>query len=279
MDIAEKKNLELLSIDIREKTLQCISSAGVGHVGGALSIADLLAVLYGRTLKYRSSEPKWSGRDFFVLSKGHAGPAVYATLAIKGFFPVEMLKTLNKPGTNLPSHMDRNKTPGVDMTTGSLGQGTSTAAGMAYALKLDKKDNYVFLVVGDGECNEGQVWECAMFCAHNNLSNLIWFIDENKKQVDGQTKDICNNLDLVKKFEAFGFNACRVDGHDVEAIDNAISTAKLVKDRPSCIVLDTVKGKGISRYENAWNCHSVKFTEADLAEFIDELEQKKSMLI
>lgn len=180
MEKGKLKELKLFSKEIQMKTMETIGSLGVGHVGGSLSIADLLAVLYGKEMKYDSQNPKWEERDWLVVSKGHAGPAVYSALALKGFFPESELLTLNRPGTHLPSHCDRNLTTGIDMTTGSLGQGASTAAGVALGFKLDQKPNNVYLVLGDGESQEGQVWEMALFAAQQKLSNLIAFVDYNK---------------------------------------------------------------------------------------------------
>ena len=186
----ENNKLKAFAAEIRIAAIEAIHSIGSGHIGGALSIADALAVLYGREMRYDPQNPKWPERDKLVCSKGHAGPAVYGTLALKGFFPYEELKTLNRPGTHLPSHCDRNKTPGVDMTTGSLGQGTSLACGMALGDKLRGRDSRVFLIIGDGESNEGQVWEALSFAAAKKLGNLVVLLDWNKRQLDGWTKDI-----------------------------------------------------------------------------------------
>ena len=185
---AEKiREMKVFSKQVQMEVVKMIAGLGVGHLGGSLSITDLLSVLYCNQMRYEPKNPRWEGRDWLVLSKGHAGPALYATLALKGFFPVSELATLNRPHTNLPSHVDRTKTPGVDMTCGSLGQGASAAAGIALALRLDHKDNRVFAVFGDGEIDEGQVWEMALFAAQRKLSNLIAFVDYNKLQLDGTT--------------------------------------------------------------------------------------------
>ena len=204
MDRKELLELQKFATQIRIETVKQVGIRGFGHLGGALSIADALAVLYGKVMNIRPDDPKWADRDVMVCSKGHAGPAVYSTLALKGYFPMEMLETLNQPGTKLPSHCDRNLTPGVDMTTGSLGQGVSTALGMALAQKLDNKDSKTYLFIGDGECNEGQVWEGAMFAHQHKLGNLVAFVDDNGKQLDGYTKDVMDVGNIAAKFESFG---------------------------------------------------------------------------
>ena len=241
---------EKFATQIRRETLRCMNSQGSGHVGGSLSIADLLAVLYTSHMKVDPANPKMPDRDQLVLSKGHAGPALYATLALKKFFPMDWLNTLNKLGTRLPSHVNLNLTPGVDMTAGSLGQGLSCACGLALAQKAQGFDNYVYVIMGDGELQEGQNWEGAMFAGAKKLNNIIVFVDNNKMQIDGLTSDVLPVEDIEAKFKAFGFVVDRVDGHDHAMIDHAIQHAK--KDKtvaPHCIVLDTVKGKGVSFYE------------------------------
>lgn len=260
----------LLAAKIRRDVLSMLLDEGQGHLGGSLSIADLMGVLYGKELRYDAKNPHWEDRDRVVLSKGHAGPAWYAALAESGFFDRDVLYTLNDGGTMLPSHPDRLKVPGVDMTTGSLGQGTSTAAGMAYALRLKGSSSYVHLIVGDGELNEGQCWEAFQFIAHNRLNNCIVYIDDNKKQLDGYTKDVMNPFDLVEKMRAFGFHAVRVDGQDAEALDAAIQEAKAVQDSAVAIVLDTVKGAGVPFFEQMMGNHSVKF---NTPEVIDEAKR------
>lgn len=258
-----------------------IASFGKGHVGGSLSIVDVLAVLYGKVMNIDPKNPDWEDRDRFVLSKGHSGPALYAALALKGYFPLDMLQTLNQNGTNLPSHADRLKTPGVDMSTGSLGQGASTAIGLALADRNDgKADTYTYLILGDGECQEGQVWESAMFAAQQKLSNLITFVDANKKQLDGYVKDICDLRSLAEKYTAFGYNTIETeDGHDVKQIYDAIQKAKECKTKPSVIVLNTVKGKGIAHYEQMFSNHSAGVTEENLKEALDELNFKKTEVL
>ena len=210
-------------------------------------------------MRYNSKNPFWDSRDRLVLSKGHAGPALYSALSAVGFFDEDWLWTLNEGGTNLPSHPDRMKTPGVDATTGSLGQGTSIAAGIATGLKMNHSDNYVYLVVGDGELNEGQCWEAFQYLAHFKLDNCIVIIDENKKQLDGTTKDILNPFDIEKKMQAFGFATQNVKGDNLLAIDQAINKCKEIKNQAVCIVLDTIKGQGIKFFEEMDANHSVKF--------------------
>jgi transketolase len=277
VDKNERIKLERFALQIRLETLKEIKNLGFGHLGGAMSIVETLAVLYGKVMNIDPKNPKWPDRDYLVCSKGHAGPAVYASLALKGFFPMEELLTLNKNGTNLPSHCDRNKTKGVDMTTGSLGQGVSSAVGIALGNKIDKRNNYTYLFIGDGELNEGQCWEAVMFAAHNRLENLIAFIDENKKQLDGYTKDINKSFDFVEKLRAFGWNAERVKGDNVEAIYEAVMRAKAHKEKPNAIVLDTIKGQGIPFVEKELLNHHMRLDESQIKEseeIIKELEKK-----
>ena len=247
MQKAEKmKELRVFAQEIRVEALKTIGSLGFGHVGGSMSVVEALAVLYGDVMKVDPKNPHWADRDWCVMSKGHAGPAMYATLGLKGFYPVEQAYTLNQPHTNFPSHTDRTKTPGIDLTTGSLGQGMSTATGAALANKVDGRDNHVFVFVGDGECDEGQVWEAAQFAAHYKLDHLICFVDSNKRQLDGKVDDIMSHgKGSGAKFDAFGWNVIDVaDGNDVEQIYDAVQAAYATTGKPTCIVLNTVKGKG-----------------------------------
>ena len=255
MNKADSYALKHFALEIRIALLEELKARGFGHIGGSLSVCDLLAVLYGKVMNYRVDDPQWPDRDKLVCSKGHADPAVYATLALKGFFPVEELKTLNRPGTNLPSHCDRNKTPGVDCTCGSLGQGTSQAVGIALGDRLKGRPSRTFLVVGDGEIDEGQCWEAAMFTAGKKLTNLVWIVDENKKQLDGPTEEILPQFDLRAKLEAFGFDAVRVKGNDVEALYEALT--KQPGDRPIAIVMDNIKGSGVKAVEETASNHSM----------------------
>lgn len=265
------RDLKIFSKKIQIETIKMIASLGVGHLGGSLSIADALAVLYGAQMKYDPKNPKWEERDWFVCSKGHAGPAVYAALAMKGFFPMSELNTLNRPGTRLPSHCDRLKTPGIDMTTGSLGQGASTAAGIALAHQMNRKSNKVFLMLGDGEINEGQVWEMALFAGTKKINNLIAFVDYNKLQLDGPTCEICDVGNVAKKFEDFGWYAQDIDGHDVLAINNAIDNARAQHEKPSMIVLNTIKGDGWSTVANKSSCHNLTISPAQMEEALGEM--------
>lgn len=262
--------LEALATKIRINSIEAIRKVGAGHIGGSLSIADLLAVLYGKQMVYDPKNPQWEKRDRLVLSKGHAGPAWYSALSAVGFFPEEWLWTLNDGGTKLPSHPDRIKTPGVDATTGSLGQGTSLAAGIATGLRMQGSESYVYLIVGDGELNEGQCWEAFQYLAHNKLNRCIVFIDENKKQLDGLTQDILNPFDIAEKMRAFGFLTQKAKGDDLVAIDQAIENCKKVTDQAVCIVLDTIKGQGVKFFEEMDANHSVKFANEAVQEATDE---------
>lgn len=268
----QEKELRILSKKIQIQTLRSIASIGRGHVGGCLSICDLLAVLYGKHLHFHPDQPQWDGRDRLIISKGHSGPAVYSALALNAFFQMEELLTLNRPHTRLPSHCNRILTPGIDMSTGSLGQGSSAAAGMALGMQMDGKTNLVFLILGDGELQEGQVWEMALFAAHYKLDNLIAFVDDNGLQIDGPTSQVCSLGDIEDKFRAFGWDAVTVDGHDLRAIDDAIENAKKMVGMPSVIVLKTVKGHGWKRIENQVNCHHMAVSCSDLEEAVTELE-------
>lgn len=272
----KRKAIEKFALQVRIGTVETITARGFGHIGGSLSACDAIAVLYEAIMKYDPKNPKMEDRDKFVCSKGHAGPAVYSALALKGFFPYEDLKTLNQPGTNLPSHCDRNKTVGIDMTTGSLGQGASLAVGMALGDKLKGRDNRVFLLTGDGELNEGQVWEAAMFAAGKKVNNLVWLVDNNKKQLDGYVKDILDTGDLEAKFAAFGFDACTVDGSDVGAIYDALS--KRSADKPIAVILDTVKGKGVKEVEETMGNHSMTFNTETGEKWLSELKEKLAQL-
>lgn len=270
------KELQKFAGEIRLATVECIKSRGFGHIGGSLSVCDALAVLYGDIMNVDPKNPKKADRDKLVSSKGHAGPAVYATLALKGYFPKEDLYTLNQPGTSFPSHCDMNKTVGVDMTTGSLGQGTSEAVGLALGDKLQGRDCKTYLLVGDGEANEGQVWEAAMFTAAKKLTNLVWLIDWNKKQLDGFVSDILEPFDFEEKFRAFGFDACTVDGNDVEQLKEALS--KKATDKPIAIIMDTVKGKGVKEIEEAAGNHSMNVAPEVFDGWIEEIKSNLKAL-
>jgi transketolase len=287
MDAVEKKRLEDAAREIRKKTIDAIGYLGVGHIGGALSIVEVLAVLYFKEMNVDPVHPRMPDRDRLVLSKGHAGPALYSTLAQKGFFPESWLHTLNKGGTHLPSHCDRNKTPGIDMTTGSLGQGLSAASGIALANRLDGRKSFTFVIIGDGESDEGQIWEAAMFAAHQGLERLIAFIDCNKLQIDGKTADIMNIEPLEAKWSAFGWNVERIDGHNVKAIDDAIRAAKerventnasggytgRLAGKPTMIILNTIKGKGAAFCEGQVGNHNMSFDYETAKKAITELDR------
>lgn len=270
MDAEKKKELQKLALKIRIAEIEEFKALGFGHIGGSLSITDALAVLYGAVMNVDPKNPAMEDRDKMVCSKGHAGPAVYATLAVKGYFPYDDIKTLNVPGTNFPSHCDRNKTPGVDMTTGSLGQGTSLAVGMALGDKLKGLKSRTFLFVGDGEADEGQVWEAAMFTAGKKVNNLVWLIDDNKKQLDGYTADIMPTQDFRAKFEAFGFDAVRIDGNDVEQLYEALTAP--IGDKPRAIIMDTIKGKGVKEVEETVSNHSMNMPTETYDKWLAELK-------
>ena len=244
MEPAKEKKLRILAEKIRLETLRIIRSRGFGHVGGSMDLAEVMAVLYGEIMRFDPQNPRWEDRDWMVLSKGHAGPVMYAVLGLMGFYPIEDAYTLNQPGTRFPSHTDRNLTPGVDMTTGSLGQGVSGATGAALGNKLDGRASHVFCVVGDGEADEGQVWEALHFAYAHKLDNIIYIFDNNGYQLDGSTEDILDHGGLAKKIEAFGLYTQEIDGHDLDAIYQAVQNAYAKSGVPSCIVIDTIKGKG-----------------------------------
>lgn len=270
------KKIEMLNEkakEIRKLTVKTIGGLGVGHIGGAVSICEVLAALYFDIMNIDPKNPKMEDRDRFVLSKGHAGPAVYATLALKGYLPMEELDTLNRPGTHLPSHCDMRLTRGIDMTTGSLGQGFSAAVGMALAAKSDKRDLYVYTIIGDGESQEGQIWEGAMLAGSRALDNLIAFTDYNKMQIDGYIGDV-NTLDpIADKWKAFGWNVQSVDGHNIEEILYAVDNAKKQKGRPNMIILNTIKGKGIYFAENKLECHNMTISEEMWKKAVDMIEK------
>jgi transketolase len=254
---------EKFSKQIRLEILKMLKHCSFGHLGGSLSLVETLSVLYDDVMKINPKNPNDPNRDYFILSKGHAGPALYATLALKGYFDKSLLNTLNDNGTSLPSHTDKNLTTGVDMTTGSLGQGLSVAVGVSLGFKLQNKQNRVYTVVGDGELNEGQCYEAFLFAGQKKLDNLIVFIDDNKLQLDGFRKDISDQGDFVKRLESFNFHAVRINGHSEQEIKKAIESAFLVKDKPTAIVLDTIKGKGVKEFENLASNHHMRFSESE----------------
>lgn len=269
------ENVNLLvekSKEIRRLLLEEIHSLGKGHYGGSLSIVDILVLLYNKEMNINVNDPKMENRDRLILSKGHAGPALYAVLADKGYISKESLFTLNRENTLLPSHCDMNKTNGIDMTTGSLGQGISCAVGMAKASKIKNDGCYIYCIVGDGECNEGQVWEAAMNASSFKLNNLIVFVDYNKMQLDGNLEDIIDLGDIGKKWEAFGFYVENVNGHDFNEMHSAISNGKK-QDKPVAIILNTIKGKGVSSIElSGYKSHSMGLTDEQFKSAMTELE-------
>ena len=271
----EVKKLKIFACNIRKNTFRAINGAGGGHIGGAMSMVEALAVLYGKQMKIDPKNPRWEERDRFALSKGHSGPSLYSTLALLGYFPEEALPTMNHGGTILPSHADRNKTPGIDFSTGSLGTGISVGVGSALGAKYHGAEYRTYCIVGDGECNEGQVWEAVMFAAAQKLDNFTLFVDYNKQQLDGYTKDICDLGDLAKKFEEFGWYAQDIDGHDLEAIDEAIENAKACKGKPQVIVLNTVKGHGCHAEEEKGLCHHMPLPDDVMA---DEIARQDALI-
>lgn len=270
-------NLEILKRQTSIYTLEMIKARGFGHVGGSFSIIEVLTVLFGKYMNIDPKNPTKVDRDYFVLSKGHAGPAYYSVLAALGYYAEDEIYTLNQNGTNLPSHPDKNLTVGVDATTGSLGQGLSQAAGIALGCKLKGLDNYTYAIIGDGESNEGQIWEALQFIKNKNLDNLIVFVDNNKIQTDGFTKDISFDFKFKEIFKNMGFYTQEVVGNSLEAIDEAIAKA-ISKKVPAIIVLDTIKGQGLNKYADQALSHHLRLSEADLAYFDQEIARFKKEL-
>lgn len=249
-----------------------------GHPGGSLSAADIYTYLYFNEMNVKPDEPDWADRDRFVLSKGHCCPSLYAVLAMKGYFDWSELENLRHVGAMLQGHPDMKSTPGIDMSSGSLGQGVSAACGMAFAAKLDNKDYRVYTVLGDGECEEGQVWEAAMFAAHNKLDNLVIFVDQNGLQIDGAVEEVCGIEPLDKKFESFGFEVEKIDGHSFEEIEAALNKARTVKGKPFAILAKTVKGKGVSFMENQVGWHGKACNDEEFKVATAELEAEIARL-
>lgn len=254
MDSKKKNELELYAARLRRTALQTIQTAGSGHIGGSFSIADILAVLYFDKMNVDPLDPEKKNRDKLVLSKGHCSPALYSVLAMKGYFPMEHLKTFRTLDSDLSGHVEIH-VPGVDMSAGSLGQGLSVAVGMAMYAKANKLGSRAFCILGDGEIQEGQVWEAAMSAGFYHADNLIAFVDNNKLQLDGSLEEVMSSYPIGEKFKAFGWNVIEINGHDVEQIANAVELASSVKGKPTMIVADTVKGKGVSLFENNVNFH------------------------
>ncbi len=270
----EKQNSLLLSAaNVRKLALEAVHSAKSGHPGGSLSAADILTYLYKAEMNVNPADPKNADRDRFVLSKGHASPALYAVLAECGFIPKEDITTFRKADSYLQGHPEMKGVPGVDMSTGSLGQGISAACGIALSGKLSKKDYRVYSILGDGECEEGQVWEAAMFAAHYKLDNLTVFLDFNGLQIDGDITEVMNPTPFDKKFEAFGWNVIVIDGHNFTEIENAVNTAKAHKGAPTIIIAKTIKGKGVSFMENEAGWHGNAPNDEQFAVAMGELEE------
>ncbi len=272
MDNKRAIELEIIANRIRKDALTAVYSASAGHPGGSLSIADVLAVLYFEVMNVDPKNPSDPDRDRFVLSKGHAAPALYGVLAERGYFPVEDMPTFRKIGSYLQGHPDMKGVPGVDMSTGSLGQGICAANGMALAAKIDKKDYRVYTILGDGELEEGQVWEAAMYAPHYKLDNLTAFVDFNGLQIDGDIAEVMSPLPIDKKFEAFGWNVMVVDAHDIIKLYEAICEAKTVKGKPTMIILKSIKGKGVSFMENNPAWHGSAPNEEQYNQAIAELD-------
>ena len=255
MKITDIKELRKISKQIREDIINMVYYAQSGHIGGSLSITDILVALYFNEMNIDEKNPRWEQRDRLVLSKGHCSPALYSSLAIRGFFNREELQTFRKIESNLQGHPDMNKIPGVDMTTGSLGQGLSSANGMAIAGKLDNKDYRVYCILGDGEIEEGQIWEASMSSSKYKLDNLCVIVDNNNLQIDGTVEEVMNIYPIDKKFESFGFNVINIDGNDISQILEALKKAREFKGKPTCIIAKTIKGKGISFMEDIADWH------------------------
>ena len=272
MEQNKKQQLSLTALKVRRGIVDSVHSAKAGHPGGSLSIADLLTYLYFDKMNIDPENPKRADRDRLVLSKGHAAPALYSVLAHRGFFPVEELLTLRKIGSRLQGHPDMKHIPGVDMSSGSLGQGISCAVGMALSAKHFGDTYRVYTILGDGECEEGQVWEAAMFAGNKGLSNLTVYVDFNNLQIDGSCDEVNSPAPLDKKFEAFGFNVIVIDGHNFDEIEAATLAAEKVTDKPTAIIMNTVKGKGVSFMENKCGWHGKAPGDEDYAVAVAELD-------
>ncbi|TDA65841.1 MAG: transketolase [Clostridia bacterium] len=262
---------------IRRHIVRMITRAGSGHPGGSLSAADIVTTLYFHELRLDPRRPDWPERDRFILSKGHAAPVLYAALAERGFFPVEELDTLRQLGSRLQGHPDLRKLPGVEMSTGSLGQGLAVGNGMALAARLDGRDSRVYVLLGDGEVEEGMVWEAAMASSHYRLDNLVAMLDHNRLQIDGPVAEVMSPEPLAEKWRAFGWHVLPIDGHDFSQIVAALTRARSLKGRPTMIVCETVKGKGVSFMENQVEWHGTAPKEEELARALEELEGKSDV--
>ena len=272
MNASEKLSLQKTACKIRMGIIESTHAAKCGHPGGSLSATELFTYLYFKEMNVDPKNPKWEGRDRFVLSKGHTAPGLYAALAERGFFPVEDLKTLRRIDSYLQGHPNMNLVPGVDMSTGSLGQGVSVAAGMALGLKKQGSSARVYTLLGDGEIQEGQVWEAAMFAAHYKLDNMVLVVDNNGLQIDGNVADVMSPYPIVDKLLAFGFNTIAIDGHDFDAIEKAMESAKKTKGQPTAIVMSTTKGKGVSYMEHNAGWHGKAPNDAEYEQAMTELK-------
>ena len=270
--------LEKTANEIRKSIVTAVHSAKSGHPGGSLSAADIFTYLYFEEMNIDPKNPKMADRDRFVLSKGHVAPGLYSTLAERGYFPKEDLVTLRHTGSYLQGHPDMKHIPGVDMSSGSLGQGLSVAVGMAAVAKFDKKDYRVYALCGDGEIQEGQIWEAAMFAGHRKLDNLLVIVDNNNLQIDGTVEDVCSPYPIDKKFEAFNFHVINIDGNDFDQIDAAFKEAKATKEMPTAIIAHTVKGKGVSFMENNVGWHGKAPNDEEYAIAMEELEKAGDVL-
>jgi transketolase len=268
--------LEKTVSSIRRTTFKIIAEAGGGHFGGSLSVVDILTVLYFEVMNIDPADPEMEDRDRFILSKGHGGPALYCTLAERGFFPKNLLSELDKNGGRIPKHVDRLLFPnsGIDASSGALGQGLSVGVGMAISLKRDKRTNRVYVVMGDGECNEGQIWEAAMTAAKYKLDNLTGFVDRNVMQVDGNSNDVMPLEPFADKWAAFGWNTLAVDGHNVSELIDACNKAKNTKGKPTVIIANTIKGKGVSFMENRFEWHSGSISKEQLEIGLKDLDER-----
>ena len=265
------EGLKMKAKEIRKDIIEEVYNAKSGHPGGSLSIADIMAVLYFNELRIDEKNPRWEDRDRVVLSKGHCSPALYAALAERGFFSKETLKSFRKIDSNLQGHPDLNKVQGVDMTSGSLGQGLSVANGMAISAKMDNKDYRVYVILGDGEIEEGQVWEAAMTANKYKLDNLCVIVDNNNLQIDGTIEEVMSSYPIDEKFKSFGFNVLNIDGNNIEEIINAFESAKKTKDKPTCIIAKTIKGKGVSFMENKAEWHGKAPNEEEYIQAMKDL--------
>lgn len=278
MDATIKKQLKKTACKVRMGVIEGVYNAKSGHPGGSLSISDVLTYLYFAKLNVDPKNPKWEGRDRFVLSKGHCAPALYSVLAERGFFDKNELKSLRHIGAMLQGHPDMKGTPGVDMSTGSLGQGISAAAGMALGGKLSSAAYKVYAILGDGEIEEGQVWEAAMFAAHNKLDNLVAIVDNNGLQIDGKITDVCSPMPITDKFEAFGWHVITMDAHDFDSIEKAFDEAEKINEKPIAIVMTSIKGKDVSFMENQVGWHGTAPNAEQYAQAMDELNKKLESL-